>query len=135
MIYSLQMFTRWTSSLSRSTSPSTPRRTRSRPSHLSVFTGKDIIPAECFWNSSKLKCSRNGGLLIYDGKLDNAMSLLKWLTDLENLKIDGRIEEVMTWESMQGRIQFYIFYIWTEWKCAEKGNEGRKDKRQIWNMI
>ena len=37
---------------------------------------------------------RNGGLLIYDGKLDNAMSLLKWLTDLENLKIDGRIEEV-----------------------------------------
>ena len=45
---------------------------------------------------SKLKYSRNGGLLIYDGKLDNAMSLLKWLTDLENLKIDGRIEEVMT---------------------------------------
>ena len=43
-----------------------------------------------------MKCSRNGGLLIYDGKLDNAMSLLKWLTDLENLKIDGRIEEVMT---------------------------------------
>ena len=34
--------------------------------------------------------------MIYDGKLDNAMSLLKWLTDLENLKIDGRIEEVMT---------------------------------------
>ena len=44
---------------------------------------------------------RNGGLLIYDGKLDNAMSLLKWLTDLENLKIDGRIEEVMKAEMTQ----------------------------------
>eukprot|EP00092_Neocalanus_flemingeri_P058940 GFUD01070340.1.p1 GENE.GFUD01070340.1~~GFUD01070340.1.p1 ORF type:complete len:2430 (-),score=751.56 GFUD01070340.1:121-7410(-) len=37
---------------------------------------------------------RNGGLVIYDGKLDNPMSLLKWLTDLENLRIEGRIEEV-----------------------------------------
>ena len=46
---------------------------------------------------------RNGGLLIYDGKLDNAMSLLKWLTDLENLKIDGRIEEVMKADMMEKR--------------------------------
>ena len=46
---------------------------------------------------------RNGGLLIYDGKLDNAMSLLKWLTDLENLKIDGRIEEVKKAEMMEKR--------------------------------
>ena len=46
---------------------------------------------------------RNGGLLIYDGKLDNAMSLLKWLTDLENLKIDGRIEEVKKADMMEKR--------------------------------
>ena len=46
---------------------------------------------------------RNGGLLVYDGKLDNAMSLLKWLTDLENLKIDGRIEEVKKAEMMEKR--------------------------------
>ena len=37
---------------------------------------------------------RNGGLVIYDGKLDNPMGLLKWLTDLDNLRIEGRIEEV-----------------------------------------
>ena len=46
---------------------------------------------------------RNGGLLIYDGKLDNAMSLLKWLTDIENLKIDGRIEEVKKADMMEKR--------------------------------
>ena len=56
--------------------------------------------------------------MIYDGKLDNAMSLLKWLTDLENLKIDGRIEEVMMWESMQGGIQLK----------GERGNERREQK-------
>ena len=37
---------------------------------------------------------RNGDLAIYDGKVDNSMSVLKWLTDLENLKIEGQIEEV-----------------------------------------
>ena len=37
---------------------------------------------------------RNGGLVQYDGKLDQPMSLLKWLTDLDNLLIEGRIEEV-----------------------------------------
>ena len=37
---------------------------------------------------------RNGDLVIYDGKVDNSMSVLKWLTDLENLKIEGQIEEV-----------------------------------------
>ena len=31
------------------------------------------------------------------------MSLLKWLTDLENLKIDGRIEEVKKAEMMEKR--------------------------------
>ena len=37
---------------------------------------------------------RNGGLSVYDGKIDNPMSILKWLTDLDNLRIEGRIEEV-----------------------------------------
>ena len=37
---------------------------------------------------------RNGGISVYDGKLNNPMSILKWLTDLDNLKIEGRIEEV-----------------------------------------
>ena len=37
---------------------------------------------------------RNGGIAIYDGKIDNPMSILKWLTDLDNLRIEGRIEEV-----------------------------------------
>ena len=37
---------------------------------------------------------RNGALSVYDGKIDNPMSILKWLTDLENLRIEGRIEEV-----------------------------------------
>ena len=37
---------------------------------------------------------RNGDLVIYDGKVDNAMALLKWLTDIDTLKIEGRIEEV-----------------------------------------
>ena len=44
--------------------------------------------------------------MIYDGKLDNAMSLLKWLTDLENLKIDGRIEEVMTRQGKACKAKF-----------------------------
>ena len=38
--------------------------------------------------------ARNGGMIQFDGKLDNPMNLLKWLTELDNLKIDGRIEEV-----------------------------------------
>ena len=38
--------------------------------------------------------ARNGGMIQFDGKLDNPMGLLKWLTELDNLKIDGRIEEV-----------------------------------------
>ena len=37
---------------------------------------------------------RNSDLMIYDGKVDNSMAVLKWLTDLDNLKIEGRIEEV-----------------------------------------
>ena len=37
---------------------------------------------------------RNGGINVYDGKLNNPMSILKWLTDLDNLRIEGRIEEV-----------------------------------------
>ena len=37
---------------------------------------------------------RNGNLAIYDGKVDNSMSVLKWMTDLDNLKIEGQIEEV-----------------------------------------
>ena len=37
---------------------------------------------------------RNSDLVIYDGKVDNSMAVLKWLTDLENLKIEGKIEEV-----------------------------------------
>ena len=37
---------------------------------------------------------RNGDINIYDGKIDNPMSLLKWLTDLDNLRIEGKIEEV-----------------------------------------
>ena len=37
---------------------------------------------------------RNGDLAIYDGKVSDAMSVMKWLTDLDNLKIEGKIEEV-----------------------------------------
>ena len=37
---------------------------------------------------------RNGEMNIYDGKIDNPMSILKWLTDLDNLRIEGKIEEV-----------------------------------------
>ena len=37
---------------------------------------------------------RNSDLAIYDGKVDNPMAILKWLTDLDNLKIEGKIEEV-----------------------------------------
>ena len=37
---------------------------------------------------------RNGDLAIYDGKVGEAMSVMKWLTDLDNLKIEGQIEEV-----------------------------------------
>ena len=92
---------------------------------------------------------RNGGLLIYDGKLDNAMSLLKWLTDLENLKIDGRIEEVKKAEVKKN----YVYYSKTYepkqtidknhltihfiqgWDCDAgdvpgKG-EGEKDQRKL----
>ena len=101
--------TRSTSSLSRLTNRSMPRRIRSKLSQQLASLGKYFNIVHI--NSSQLegvlkqreaaveefwawKCFRNGGLLIYDGKLDNAMSLLKWMTDLENLKIDGRIEEV-----------------------------------------
>lgn len=37
---------------------------------------------------------RNGDLVTYDGKVDNSMAVLRWLTDLDNLKIEGKIEEV-----------------------------------------
>jgi len=37
---------------------------------------------------------RNTELALYDGKIDNAMALLKWMTDLDNLKVEGKIEEV-----------------------------------------
>ena len=44
-------------------------------------------------------------MIQFDGKLDNPMGLLKWLTELDNLKIDGRIEEVQ-----RGGIQSLLFH-------------------------
>ena len=66
--------------------------------------------------------------MIYDGKLDNAMSLLKWLTDLENLKIDGRIEEVMTWGKHARRNSIlYLFYLNENALKREMKDESTKD--------
>ena len=83
-----------------------------------------------------MKCSRNGGLLIYDGKLDNAMSLLKWLTDLENLKIDGRIEEVMTRHGKACKAESnFISFISELNENALKRETKEESKKMEYNFI
>ena len=76
--------------------------------------------------------------MIYDGKLDNAMSLLKWLTDLENLKIDGRIEEVMTWDGKACKAEFnFIFFLsdLNENALKEETKEESKKIKMEYNFI
>ena len=73
--------------------------------------------------------------MIYDGKLDNAMSLLKWLTDLENLKIDGRIEEVMTRHGKACKAEFnFKSFLSEQSENALKRETKEESKKMEYNF-
>ena len=68
------------------------------------------------------------------------MSLLKWLTDLENLKIDGRIEEVKKISNTRKPKQkidknHLLIHFMQGWYCdagdVPGKRKGEKDQRKL----